>query len=166
MKRVIIIRHAKAVPYGYSDDFNRDLRERGENDAKRISKHLKEQHVFPDFMVTSPAKRAKKTAHIFAKTLNFKKKHIIEFEDLYDGLTTDDFIEMLSVTPEEHNTVFVFGHNPGVYYFVHNLLEEFNSDMPTCSTVAIDFNVDSWLQISPRTGKMAFQYIPKMFRET
>lgn len=28
MKRVIIVRHGKAVPYGYDDDFNRDLQDR------------------------------------------------------------------------------------------------------------------------------------------
>ena len=29
MKQIVIVRHAKAVPYGYEDDFNRDLTERG-----------------------------------------------------------------------------------------------------------------------------------------
>ena len=37
MKRVVIVRHAKSVPYGYEDDFNRYLTERGEKDAAKIS---------------------------------------------------------------------------------------------------------------------------------
>ncbi len=42
MKRVIIVRHAKSVPYGYDDDFHRDLTDRGIHDAEKISSKLKE----------------------------------------------------------------------------------------------------------------------------
>lgn len=68
MKQIVIVRHAKAVPYGYEDDFNRDLTERGINDATKISSELKQRGINADIMVSSPAKRALKTAHILQKT--------------------------------------------------------------------------------------------------
>ena len=164
MKRVVIVRHAKSVPYGYDDDFNRDLSDRGKNDAKLISTELNKLGIKPETMIASPAKRAIKTARIFAENIGFDKNNILEEEDIYEGLTTSEFLDLIQELPKETETAFFFGHNPGFYYFVNNLLDNFKDDMPTCSTVAIDFNVDSWQQVQARTGKKAFQLIPKMFK--
>lgn len=164
MKRVIIVRHAKAVPYGYDDDFTRDLTDRGVSDAQRIGKELKNLGIKPDTIISSPANRALQTAFIFAENLGFDKKQIVEIENMYHGLTTSEFLEMIKRLPENTQTAFFFGHNPAFHYFTNNLLERFYDDMPTCSTVAIDFNVDSWKKVEARSGKKAFQLIPAMFK--
>lgn len=164
MKRVVIVRHGKSVPYGYDDDFNRDLRDRGKNDAKLVSTELKKKNIIPDLMVSSPAKRAIKTARIFAENLSYEQNKIQEVEDIYEGLTTSEFIELVKDLPDEAETVFFFGHNPGFFYFVNNLLEKFDGDMPTTSTVGIDFDVPTWDSVQARTGKKAFHLIPKMFK--
>ena len=164
MKRVVIIRHAKSVPYGYEDDYNRDLLDRGKNDAKLLASELNEQHILPDIIISSPAKRALKTARIFAKQIHFPAKQIIEIEDLYEGLTTNEFLGLIQELPAECKVVFFFGHNPGFFYFVNNLLENFNGEMPTCSTVGIDFNVNSWENVEARSGKKAFHLTPKMLK--
>jgi phosphohistidine phosphatase len=164
MKRVIIVRHAKAVPYGYDDDFTRDLTDRGVNDAQEIGKELKNIAIAPDSMISSPANRAIQTALIFAENMGFNKKQIVEVEDIYNGLTTSEFLGLIKELPETAKTAFFFGHNPSFHYFANNLLEHFYDDMPTCSTVAIDFNVDSWKKVEARSGKKAFQLIPKMFK--
>jgi len=164
MKRVVIVRHAKSVPYGYEDDFNRDLSNRGKNDAKLVSSELEKKGITPDVMVSSPAKRAIKTARIFAENLNFDKKSIIQNEDIYDGQTTSEFLEMIQGLPENAETAFFFGHNPGFHYFTSNLLKHFGGDMPTCSTVGIDFDADSWKNVEARTGQKAFHIVPRMFK--
>jgi len=164
MKRVVIVRHAKAVPYGYDDDFNRDLRDRGKNDAALVSKELKKKGIVPGLMISSPAKRALKTARIFAENLEYEKNQIRENKNIYDGLTTSEFLELIQSLPEETETAFFFGHNPGFYYFVSNLLKHYNQDMPTCCTVAIDFNVESWKKVEARTGEIAARLTPKMLK--
>ena len=164
MKRVIIVRHAKSVPYGYDDDFNRDLKDRGKKDAEKISSELYKQGIKPDAFVSSPAKRALKTARIFAENLHFNKSDIRQVEDIYEGLTTSEFLGLIQELPETVNTVCFFGHNPDFYNYVSNLLEYFRDEMPTCSTVAIDFPVDSWKNVSARTGKKAFHLVPRMFK--
>jgi phosphohistidine phosphatase len=161
MKRVIIVRHAKAVPYGYDDDFRRDLTERGISDAHKISNILKQRGIFADGAIASPATRTMHTATIFCKNLGFPPENIRQEEILYHGLTTQDFIALLHELPESMQTVFVFGHNPTVYYLVNNLANYFNAEMPTCSTVAIDFGTANWTEISARKGIDAFHYIPK-----
>ena len=164
MKRVFIVRHAKAVPYGYDDDFTRDLTDRGVNDANLIGRELKNRGIIPNVMISSPANRAIQTALIFAENLEFNKKEIDEIENMYHGLTTSEFLELIKELPNTAETAFFFGHNPAFHYFTNNLLERFYEDMPTCSTVAIDFNVDSWKKVEARTGKKAFQLIPAMFK--
>ncbi|PTN06780.1 histidine phosphatase family protein [Mangrovibacterium marinum] len=164
MKRVVIVRHAKAVPYGYDDDFNRKLRDSGKEDAALLSEKLKELYVSPDLIIASPAKRAYKTAKIYAETYGYAKENIQKDEDLYDGLTTMDFIDMLHTLPAEMETVFVFGHNPTVHYLVNNLVRFFNSDTPTCSTAVIEFEVDRWNQISSREGKLTMHLKPRNYR--
>jgi phosphohistidine phosphatase len=164
MKRVVIVRHAKAVPYGYDDDFNRDLTDRGKNDAGLVSKELTKRNIIADLLISSPAKRALKTARIFADKLGYERSRIKEVEDIYDGLTTSGFLELIQSLPDDTETVFFFGHNPGFHYFTGNLLKQYNQDMPTCATVGIDFMVDRWEKVEVRTGEMAFRVIPKMLK--
>jgi phosphohistidine phosphatase len=161
MKRVIIVRHAKSVPYGYDDDFSRDLTEKGVEDAIKISMRLKEMEITPDLMIASPATRTMHTASIFCENLGYHLKSIRQESSFYGGLTTQSFVNLLQQLPEDVQTVFVFGHNPTVYYWVYNLVKHFTSDMPTCSTVVLDFPVEKWNGVGARGGKVAFQFVPK-----
>lgn len=161
MKRVIIVRHAKSVQYGYDNDFHRDLTDRGINDAEKISSTLKKKGIIPDLVIASPAKRTMHTANIFCKNLGYELNSIRQEPTFYDAATTHDFIEVIQELPENVQTVCIVGHNPAVYYLVSNLMKYFNGDMPTCSTVAIDFEVNKWPEVAARSGKLAFQYVPK-----
>jgi len=162
MKRIVIVRHAKSEPFGYDNDFNRDLTDRGESDAEKISSKLLEMKIVPDLVISSPATRALHTASIYCKNLGYSESKMLKEDSLYSGITTEDFVGLVRQLPATVQTVFVFGHNPTVYYLAYNLVKYFNSDMPTCSTVAIDFPVDKWLEVSARGGQLAFQFTPKM----
>ncbi len=164
MKQIVIVRHAKSVPYGYHDDFHRDLQDRGRKDAKLIGKQLKKQGITPDAMISSPAKRALKTARILAKNTGFNKEDIQQMNEIYEGLSTYEFLDIIQKLPENWNTVFFFGHNPGFQLFAGYLLEHYNEDMPTCTTIGMNFEVDKWKDIQAHSGKQAFRLIPKMFR--
>ena len=164
MKRVIIVRHAKSVSHGYDQDYDRILSERGEEDALTISLELQKMNIHPDLIIASPAVRTSQTAWIFADTLGYPKKTILFKKKLYSGKTSENFLAMLQELEDEKETIIVFGHNPTVYYYMHFLLRDFNDDVPTCSTVGIDFEVDSWSKLRERNGKMAFRFIPDMFK--
>ncbi|MCA1758440.1 MAG: histidine phosphatase family protein [Bacteroidales bacterium] len=164
MKRVVIVRHAKSVPYGYEDDFNRDLTDRGKNDANLVSSELLQKRINPDILISSPAKRALKTARIFADNLEFERSQIKEIKEIYNGLTTSEFLKLIQTLPDEAGTVFFFGHNPGFHFFVNNLLKISVNEMPTCATVGIDFSVNVWNKVEARTGDLAFRITPKMLK--
>ena len=164
MKRVILVRHAKSVSHGYDQDYDRPLAERGEEDALTISLELQKMNIQPDLIIASPAIRTSQTAWIYADALGYPKKTIRFEKKLYSGKTSENFLAMLQELEDEKETVIVFGHNPTVYYYMNYLLRDFNDDVPTCSTVGIDFEVDSWSKLRDHHGKMAFRLIPDMFR--
>jgi len=161
MKRVVIVRHAKAEPYGYDDDFNRDLIERGISDATRISTLLRTIPIVPDLVMASPARRTIHTAGIYCENLGYNPEFIRLEEDFYDGINTSRLIQKLHLLSDEISTVFVVGHNPTVHTWVYNLAESFFQDMPTCATVVLDFDVENWQALNARAGKVAKYITPK-----
>ena len=68
MKTVLILRHAKS---SWNDpllsDHDRPLNKRGKRDAPYIGEFLKRRQLVPDLILSSTAKRARKTAQAVAK---------------------------------------------------------------------------------------------------
>ncbi|MDX6498298.1 MAG: phosphohistidine phosphatase [Blastocatellia bacterium] len=63
MKTLLLLRHAKSSKDDPSlIDFDRPLNERGKNDAQLIGKYIRQQRIKADFVVSSPAERARQTA--------------------------------------------------------------------------------------------------------
>ena len=163
MKRVILVRHAKSVSHGYDQDYDRILTDRGEDNAQTISQELQKLNIHPDLIIASPAVRTTQTARIYAETLGYPFNAILFEKKLYSGKTSENFLAMLQELEDEKETVLVFGHNPTIYYYLHFLIHNFSDDVPTCSTVGINFEVDSWSKLKERGGKIAFRLIPDMF---
>jgi phosphohistidine phosphatase len=165
MKRLLLVRHAKAVQWGYDDDFNRELTEKGESDAARVGNYLATLRIFPDKIISSPASRAFQTAVIFAGQLNFLQNKIEEKQELYHGLSTGELIDFIHSMPAETSCLFLFGHNPSFEYYAHSLCRSFNGNMPTSSAVVIDFKTDLWTEVTARSGYLFGQFNPKEIPE-
>ncbi len=85
MKRLYLIRHAKSR---WSDsglaDIDRPLSKRGEQDAPAMGKILKKEfNARPDLILSSPAKRARKTARLIAKAFDYPREKIMIKDSLY-----------------------------------------------------------------------------------
>jgi phosphohistidine phosphatase len=160
MKKIVLIRHAKAVPYGYEDDFGRNLTDRGREDAALIGVQLFSDDIIPDLIISSPATRAISTARIIAEKTSYNNR-IVENPDIYEGMTTSEMIELIQQTEKNVNTLFFFGHNPGFDFYANSLQSEKLIKMPTCSTVIIKFEVENWQSVEARNGKFVHQYTPK-----
>ena len=81
MKQLILVRHAKS-DWGNPglDDFDRPLNERGKKNAPVMAQRLLDKKIKIDAFISSPAKRAAKTAKIFAETFK-QKKDVIVFKE-------------------------------------------------------------------------------------
>ena len=74
-KQLLLIRHAKSSWDDFSiNDFDRPLNERGKKDAPVMAKRLLDKGIAIDAFISSPAKRAKKTAEIIAKEYKAEKE--------------------------------------------------------------------------------------------
>ena len=75
MKNLLLIRHAKS---SWDDpllsDQERPLNKRGKRDAPAMGLMLKEKGLHPDLILSSPAKRALKTAKLIAEAIDYPKK--------------------------------------------------------------------------------------------
>ncbi len=89
MKYIYLIRHAKSS-WGEVDisDFDRPLNKRGKKDLPFMANRLKEFGIKPDLILSSPAKRAQKTAKTIAETIDYDMQDILYEESLYDSSYT------------------------------------------------------------------------------
>ncbi len=166
MKRLVLVRHAKTEVIRYDiTDYQRSLKERGINDSKLIANKLLLKDIIPNLIVSSPANRAIETTLLFADILKYPTEKIVKIDDLYDGFTTQEFLDMLNELGENHETVMIVGHNPSIEYLAFNLTEEFYEAVPTCTVIGIEFDIKKWSDLEVRTGQISFFEYPKKYKE-
>ena len=162
MKTVILIRHAKS---SWDDpsmtDFERPLNDRGKKDAPEMAARLLKRKQKVDAFVSSPAKRAKKTATIFAKEFDVEKDDVVVADRLYHA-SERDFLEVITQLPATLENVAIFSHNPGLTDFVNTLTpNEIRVDnVPTCGIFAISFE-GNWQNFEDAPRKFLFFDYPK-----
>ncbi|MDR2789395.1 MAG: histidine phosphatase family protein [Campylobacteraceae bacterium] len=158
MKTIYFIRHAKSDWSVDCDDFDRALNKRGEKDAPFMAERLKKYGVKPDIIITSPAKRALKTAKIIAKKL--KRDMLITDANLY--LTSpQEYLRIIREIDDKYNTIFIVGHNPSITEICKILSGAQIDNIPTCGIFCIKFDAESFSAISINSGKKLFFDFPK-----
>jgi len=164
MKHVYLIRHGKSSWKDESlSDEERPLKRRGEQDAKLMAKILKNRGVMPELIVSSPAKRALRTAQIFAERLDYDEKKIVVNKLLYfEGI--DNIIKTIQQLDDKLSTVFMFGHNPDFTELANRFSKETIDNVPTCGVIGIEFDVASWKKTAFGNGKMIFYDYPSNYR--
>ena len=164
MKTLYLIRHAKS---SWDDldltDIERPLNERGKKDVPRMGNRLKEKNVFPDLMLSSPARRALETCKVIAKTLGFAEEKIKTDKRLYhaDEDQLLKIIREIEDLDDKEEVVMIFGHNPGLTVFANLLLNEHIENIPTCGVVGSTVRAKSWKETTIGSGKMKFFDFPK-----
>ncbi|GAB4100897.1 histidine phosphatase family protein [Sinomonas halotolerans] len=120
LKRLVVLRHAKAAwPLGV-DDIDRPLAERGHADAPAAGAWLAKHGVVPDFILCSVALRTRQTCTWVCEQLGDKAPT----PKLETGLYAASAARMLSVVnhvPETVRTLLVIAHMPGVQDLVLRL---------------------------------------------
>ena len=83
-KRLTLVRHAKSSwDDASAADHDRTLNGRGERDAPMMGQRLLERGARPSLILTSTAKRARKTARLIAKQLGYPIEFIQGESELY-----------------------------------------------------------------------------------
>jgi len=150
MRTLLILRHAKSSwkETGLTDH-DRSLNKRGRRDAPRIGELLREQGLVPDMILSSSAKRAKRTAEIVAEESGFSGE-IMFSRELY-AAWPESYIDALSIQPDQYECVMVVGHNPGLEELLLVLAGEAER-MPTAALAQVTLPIDSWRELSYETS--------------
>jgi phosphohistidine phosphatase len=161
MKILYLVRHAKSSwKFPDLDDFERPLNKRGKRDAPMMGRFLKERDILPDILLSSPAKRAKKTAKIIADELSYSKNQIVFNDEIYEASTVG-LLKIASRTADNFKSAMLVGHNPGMTYLANMIANVRIDNIPTCGIVCIDLKISSWKQFSENCGRLSFFEYPK-----
>ena len=162
MKRLYLVRHAKS---SWDDpdlsDIDRPLNKRGKKDAPIMGERLKNEHkAKPDLIISSPAKRAIRTARVIAKELGYPKEKIEIKDSLYaSGVTA--MLNVIHYLDDSLDEVMLFGHNPDLTSLANYLSNQQVDNIPTCGVFCVDFDVQSWQDVKEGNGIFKFFDYPK-----
>jgi phosphohistidine phosphatase len=161
MKTLLLIRHAKSSwdNPGISD-FDRPLNERGKKDAPAMAERLYERGIRIDAFVTSPARRARKTAEQFAKRYKKNKEDLLLKTELYMA-GEEAFFSVLEKLDDRYETVALFSHNPGLTDFANSLTDVRTDNIPTCGIFAVSADAKKWNKFREARKNFLFFDYPK-----
>lgn len=149
MKTLLLLRHAKSS-WKDSDleDHDRPLNKRGKRDASRVGLLLQQQNLQPDVILSSSAKRARKTAAKVAKNCGYEG--IIQLDGALYLAGPEAVLHVLRGVADSHNCVMLVGHNPGLEYLIE-LLTGTQTHLPTAALAHLQVAIDSWSDVSSTT---------------
>ena len=162
MKKLILVRHSKSSWKDLSlIDFHRPLNNRGKSDGPIMSRYLSSKINKIDFLHSSSSVRTFETSKFFISKIEFKN---IKYDDNLYHCSAQSIIHLIKNYPEHHNTVMIIAHNPGLTNLI-NMITNINLDnLPTTGIANIDFDCDSWNNISIENSNLVDLKFPKQLK--
>lgn len=161
MKILTLVRHAKSSWKDAAlDDADRPLNKRGKRDAPEMGKRLAKIGVKPSLILSSPAKRARRTARDIARAIGYPRGKVVERPAVYLA-TVDDLLTVLEGLDAGLREVILVGHNPGITDLANFLTGEKLDNVPTCGVVRIRFAQAEWARLKSASGSLELIDAPK-----
>ena len=150
MKMLLLARHAKSEwgIHGLSDH-DRPLNGRGRRDAPAMARHLGEEGIGLQRIVSSTATRARTTADAYASAFELE---MIEEPALY-AASARTILEVAAALPDDVDVAMLVGHNPGMTDATADLTGSF-VEFPTCAVAECAVDVGSWAELVEGSGRM------------
>jgi phosphohistidine phosphatase len=170
MRRLLILRHAKAAPHDEKHDKERRLIERGRSDSALMGRMMHEKGYVPQLVLCSSAARTRETWEHTGPELHAKPE--TKFLDaLYDA-PAGTILNALQHARDDITTLLYIGHNPGLEQLARIMIREpankderrtaaaLMSKYPTAALSVIDFAVDHWIELAPSAGMLVDFIVP------
>ncbi len=165
MKQLTLLRHAKS---SWKDpalaDFDRPLNRRGREDAPRMGDRLREEGVFPDRVVASPALRARMTAEAIVAALGLGAERLSFCEAIYEA-DLERLMDLVRGLDDTDDHVLLVGHNPGLTDLWNHLSHTAVDNIPTCGVFSLRFSNASWGSLCQGSGQTVFTATPRRIEE-
>lgn len=161
MKTLLLIRHAKSSWDNITlSDFDRPLNDRGKKEAPQMAERIKDKKMKIDLFISSPAKRAKKTAKIFMKIYGESKNNLLLIPSLYEASVLN-FYDAIETIDDKYDNIALFSHNPGITEFASSLTDYKIDNIPTCGVFAVSIQVKKWSEFKNAGKQLLFFDFPK-----
>jgi phosphohistidine phosphatase len=170
MRRLLILRHAKAGPHDEKHDKERQLIDRGRGDSALMGRMMRGKGYVPDLVLCSSAARTRETWEHTGPEL-YAEPETKFLDALYDA-SAGTILNCLQRASDAAASLLYIGHNPGLEELVRMLVREpesgderrrmavLKSKYPTAALAVIDFAVDHWVEIAPGEGALADFIMP------
>jgi phosphohistidine phosphatase len=146
MKTLLLLRHAKSSwKNPQLEDHERPLNKRGKRDAPRMGQLLKRENLLPDLIVSSSAKRCRRTAELVATATGYRGETHITGK-LYEA-SGARLLEAISEFPSDRSRILLIAHNPGL----EELLEKLTGThrlLPTGALAWLEIFIENWREIN------------------
>ncbi|MFG2988938.1 SixA phosphatase family protein [Streptomyces sp. NPDC048257] len=163
--RLLLVRHAKAVPKHVAEDFERSLSDRGRADAPETGRWLAESGFEPRLVLCSPSRRTRQTWQLIAPALPDVPPAVYD-DRLYNAAPT----ALATVVAERGAGVshlMLVGHNTGIHELAMTLcgtgppklLERLGEGLPTSGVVVVDLP-GGWQGLAPGDGHLTAFWAP------
>lgn len=162
MKRLILLRHAKS---SWEDpvqrDFDRPLNDKGRRAAETMGRHMRELGIEWDHAVASPAARVIET--LAAASIGYGEAIEPEWDKRAYLASDMTLLEIVHEASDDSASLLISGHNSGLEDLVLLLVPENGDDAlrasleekyPTASLAEMEFDVESWADIEPESGRL------------
>lgn len=161
-KRLLLLRHAKAVPAdGTFADIARPLAPRGERDSRHMGERMLRRHEKFDLILASPSLRTRQTAEIVAAALDHPRDKIAFDERLYLA-DPEEIAAVIAAQSSSLPRLLIVGHNPGLSELANRLSPELAvDDLPTAAIVALEAEIAAWTEITASANRLAYYDFPK-----
>jgi phosphohistidine phosphatase len=160
MKSLLLLRHAKSswkdedVP-----DHDRPLKKRGQRDAPRMGKLLRQLDLVPELIVSSTALRARATALAAAEEARYAGD--IRFEPRIYEASASQLLAVVRALPDGVKRAMIVGHNPGLEELV-TVLSGAHELLSTGALAHLEVPVEQWMLVTPKpNAKLAGIWRPK-----
>ncbi|WP_187264533.1 SixA phosphatase family protein [Pontibacter beigongshangensis] len=164
MKKLYILRHAKSSwEFEELSDHDRPLNKRGREDAPLMGEELASRNVKIDLLISSSAVRAISTATLVAKEIGYEPDDMVIDNRIY-GAEKKVLLEVVQEAPADVDALMIVGHNEALSEFANMLSPDLISRIPTAGVVALEFDCESWYDISSKNAKLLFFDFPKNYK--
>jgi phosphohistidine phosphatase len=158
VKRLIVVRHAKATHKPGFEDFDRPLTGRGQRDAMAAGEWLSARGFVPDLVLCSSARRTEQTWQGLAAALAAGREIEVWYEPQLYGASEDLTLDLVGSTPAGVSTLMVIGHNPAAQEVAATLTGQGDLAFPTCAIAVIDLG--DWARLRPGAGETHALWTP------
>ncbi len=160
-KKLFLVRHAKTEEGSFEKrDFDRELVNRGLQDATRLGKYFNTKDIKPDQILSSDAPRAYATAELIASQMGYELSRIYKNHDIYEA-SVRTLLQLVSNLKNDWNSVMIVGHNPPINYLAEYLTGADIGHMYTGSCAIITFKTNFWMEASQDSGYLEEYVIAK-----